>query len=121
MQNRYLTGEERNPKMREEVRDANGGIPHRGISQVLEPESGGGGQEGSFEDPGVDERLRIHEKEIVNDIRAGCPARCRPRVPNSEKNEPRNEQPHDSPLSTREINGGQAAKRINGRLGSFVH
>ena len=26
MQNRYLTGEERNPKTREEVRDANGGI-----------------------------------------------------------------------------------------------
>ena len=27
MQNRYLTGEERNPKTREEVREANGGIP----------------------------------------------------------------------------------------------
>ena len=27
MQNRYLTGEERNPKTREEVRKANGGIP----------------------------------------------------------------------------------------------
>ena len=26
MQNRYLTGEERNPKTREEVREANGGI-----------------------------------------------------------------------------------------------
>ena len=27
MQNRYLTGEERNPKTREELREANGGIP----------------------------------------------------------------------------------------------
>ena len=28
MQNRYLTGEERNPKTREEMREANGGKPH---------------------------------------------------------------------------------------------
>ena len=28
MQNRYLTCEERNPKTREELREANGGIPH---------------------------------------------------------------------------------------------
>ena len=27
MQNRYLTGEERNPKTREQMREANGGIP----------------------------------------------------------------------------------------------
>ena len=27
MQNRYLTGEERNPKTREELKEANGGIP----------------------------------------------------------------------------------------------
>ena len=27
MQNRYLTGDKRNPKTREEVREANGGIP----------------------------------------------------------------------------------------------
>ena len=77
----------------------------------MEPESSGEGQEGSLEDPGVDEEFRIHEKGIGNDTRAGFPTRCRPRVPDGEKNDPGNEQPPGSPFPTRESHSGKIAKR----------
>ena len=73
---------------------------HRGLSQVLEPESSDEGQKGSLENPGVDEEFRIHEEGIGNDTRVGCLTRFRPRVPDGEKNDPGNEQPPGSPFPT---------------------
>ena len=67
----------------------------------------------------MDEELRIHEKGIGNDCRAGCPTRCRPRVPDGQKNNPGNEQLPGSPFPTRESHGRKTAKRIHGWLGSM--
>ena len=55
--------------------------PHRGLSQVLEPESSDERQQGSLENPGVDEKFRIHEEGIGNDSRAGCPPAAVPEFP----------------------------------------
>ena len=95
-------------------------VPSRSFP-VLEPESSDEGQEGSLEDPGVDEEFRIHEKGIGYDTRAGCPTRCRVRVPDGEKNDPGNGQLPGSPFPTRERHGTKTTERIHEWLGSFLH
>ena len=96
-------------------------VPSRSIPSFATCFSTGEGEEGSLEDPGVDEEFRIHEKGIGKDTRARCPTRCRPPVPDGEKNEPGNEQPPGSPFHTRESHGRKTTKRIHERLGYFVH
>ena len=95
--------------------------PHRNLSQVLEPKSPDSRWTRDLENSRVEEKLRAGEKGAGGDIGEGSPAGKHSRIPNSEENDPGDEQPPGGPVPFRESNNRRTAEGVHRRLGFSLH
>ena len=95
--------------------------PHRSLSQVLEPKSPDSKWARDLENSRMEEDLRAGEEGVRSDIGEGSPARKHSRIPDSEENDPGDEQLPGSPIPFRKSSNRRTAEGVHRRLGSSLH
>ena len=95
--------------------------PHRNLSQVLEPKHPDSKWARDLENSRMEEELRAGEEGVRSDIGEGSPVSKHSRIPDSEENDPGDEQLPGGPIPFRKSSNRRRAEGVHRRLGSSLH